>query len=331
MARSLRRVALAIVWLLAAAVIAVGGAGLVAATTNQPGTAARAELTQAGDAAADVALDAAQADLTTLAADVERLGDLGRGALTAMVSSDFAALDTAVEAGEVLARGIDERSRDLRERLLLVPGSGPREALLWSTETRARRDLALEAVTATGGLEFTWARLAAGARVANRLTVLLTEHDTTTGQAAAQGRQRRYAAGIRTIESATGMLDEARRLRDTLANTIDVSTLTAWIDRNATYDAALSRLFRATIDARGAITEEQKDAARAERAAKDLLPSNTSGLVIILAEIARGGLNQAVIGIEETRAKLQLAVDRLSQPAGDAGTGAEPSADAPGG
>jgi hypothetical protein len=40
--------------------------------------------------------------------------------------------------------------------------------------------------------------------------------------------------------------------------------------------------------------------------------------VIILAEIGRGGLNQAVIGIEETRAKLQTAVDRLSAPSPDA-------------
>ena len=55
-----------------------------------------------------------------------------------------------------------------------------------------------------------------------------------------------------------------------------------------------------------------KDAAIAERKARDFLPSNTSGLVIILAEIGRGGLNQAVIGIEETRAKLQAAIDRLS-------------------
>jgi hypothetical protein len=42
--------------------------------------------------------------------------------------------------------------------------------------------------------------------------------------------------------------------------------------------------------------------------------------VIILAEIGRGGLNQAVIGIEEARGQLQAAVDRLTaqaEPSGD--------------
>ena len=38
--------------------------------------------------------------------------------------------------------------------------------------------------------------------------------------------------------------------------------------------------------------------------------------MIILAEIGRGGLNQAVIGIEQTKAKLQAAVDDLSGPTG---------------
>ena len=96
--------------------------------------------------------------------------------------------------------------------------------------------------------------------------------------------------------------------------------------------AALGRLYKATIDAKGRITNELRQAAIAERRAHDLLPSNTSGLVIILAEIGRGGLNQAVIGIEQTKAKLQAAVDeltgRIRGPRGGA-TGPSPRARAP--
>ena len=312
---ALRRGALAVVWLLIAAVIAVGGAGLAAALSNQPGTPARAELTLAGDTAADAALDDAQAELIRLATDVERLGELGRGALTALVASDFEALDAAVAKGETLARSIDSRSAALREELSLVPGSGPDEALLWSAATRDRRDTVRAAVDATRGLELGWSRLAAGATVANRLTVLLTDHDKTAGAAAAQGRTRKYAAALKTLATATAMLDQAKALRDVLANTVDVSTLTQWIDRNAEYDAALARLFRATIAAKGAVTTEFREAFAAERRAQSLLPANTSGLVIILAEIGRGGLNQAVIAIEEARAKLQQAVDVLESPA----------------
>ena len=312
---ALVRGALAVVWLLIAAVIAVGGAGLAAGLANQPGTPARAELTLAGDRAADVALDDAQAELVRLTTDVERLGELGRGALTALVASDFAALDAAVAEGETLARSIDSRSATLREQLSLVPGTGPREALLWSDATRARRDTALAAVDATRGLELGWSRLAAGATVANRLTVLLTDHDKTAGAAAAQGRARKYAQALKTLATATAKLDEAKALRDVLANTVDVSTLTQWIDRNAEYDAALARLYQATIAAKGAVTKEFRDAFAAERRAQALLPANTSGLVIILAEIGRGGLNQAVIAIEEARAQLQQAIDLLDEAA----------------
>ncbi len=323
MSRSPQRVVLSVAWLLIAAVIAVGAAGLVAATANQPGTAGRGELTLDGDTTAGAALAAAQADLTDRAADVDRLGELGRGALAALASSDFASLDGAVADGEILARAIDDRSAQLRERIRLVPGTGPLEAILWSPEILQRRDLVFGAVEATGGLEASWSRLAAGASVANRLTTLLVDHDTTTGKAAAESRTRKYAAALKTLATAIALLDQAGSLRDALANTVDVGTLTQWIDRNAEYDTAFGALLTATIESNGKVTTKLKNAALAERRAQSLLPANTSGLVIILAEISRGGLNQAVIGIEETRARLQAAVDRLTTPPSEA-PGANP-------
>jgi hypothetical protein len=331
MTRFLQRTALAVVWLLIVAVVSVGGAGLVAAMANQPGTAARAELTNDSDAAAAAGLDRAQGELVDLTKDVERLGELGRGALTALVASDFTTLDAAVAEGETLARAIDTRSAQIREELALLPGTGPNEALVWSPDTIQRRDLAVAAVAATGGLEVSWARRAAGSTVANRLTLLLTDHDKTAGQAAATGRDLKFAAALKTLATAQTMLDQAKSLRDALANTVDVTTLTQWIDRNVEYDAALASLYKATIAGKGKVTQAMKDAAIAERKARDFLPSNTSGLVIILAEIGRGGLNQAVIGIEETRAKLQAAIDRLSAPASaapDDGASAAPDAGA---
>jgi hypothetical protein len=329
MARLLKRATLAVVWLLIVAVVSVGGAGLVAAMANQPATAARAELTADGDAAAGVVLAHVQVELTDLAKDVERLGELGRGALTALVSSDFAALDAAVADGQTLARSIETRSAQIKDEISLLPGTGPDEALAWSTETTARRDFALAAVASTGGLEVAWTRLAAGSTVANKLTTLLTNHDTTAGQAAATGRKLKFAAALKTLATAQAMLVQAKTLRDALANTVDVSTLTQWIDRNDEYDTALATLYNATIAGKGKVTQAMKTAAIAERRARDFLPSNTTGLVIILAEIGRGGLNQAVIGIEETRAKLQAAVDRLSEPVspqpGASDNGAAPS------
>ena len=315
MPRTLRLALVAILWLLIAAVIAIGGAGLVAATKNEPGTASRAELTAAGDAAASPGLDRAESGLQGLTADVQHLGELGRDGLGALVDSNFGNLDQTVADGQALAASIEDRSAAIRADLTQLPGTGPNEALTWSPETRRRRDVALAALDATQGLEGGWIKLAAGATTASKLTTLLTDHDTIAGQAATSGRAAKYSAALATLATAEAKLDEAKALRDILSNTIDVTTLTQWIDRNAEYDAALKRLYRATVAAKGRLTDELKAAAIGERRAHDLLPANTSGLVIILAEIARGGLNQAVIGIEQARAQLQAAVDDLAAPA----------------
>lgn len=326
MRRLLTRAALTIVWLLLVAVIAIGGAGLVTTLANDPGTVARPELTLDGDRAASPILDHVAVELGGLTADVDRLGELGRGALTALVSADATSIDTAVADGQTLAHEIESRSGQIREEIRLLPGTGPNEAILWSPETIRRRDVALTALDSTGGLEAAWIRLAAGASVANRLAVLLTDHDRIAGDAAATGRKGKFTDALKTLAGAEAKLDEAKKLRDSFASTgIDVTTLTQWIDANARYDAALAHLYRATIAAKGRITTDLRQAAIDERRAHDLLPSNTSGLVIILAEIGRGGLNQAVIGIEQTKARLQAAIDALSAPpSGEPGSSAEP-------
>ena len=59
------------------------------------------------------------------------------------------------------------------------------------------------------------------------------------------------------------------------------------------------------------MTKEVRDAFAAEQAAKERLPPDTRGLVVIMAEIARGGLNQAVIAIEEAKGRLREALDQL--------------------
>jgi hypothetical protein len=53
--------------------------------------------------------------------------------------------------------------------------------------------------------------------------------------------------------------------------------------------------------------------------------------VIILAEIGRGGLNEAVIGIEGARAKLQAAIDALAGPPPTPSAGPDDQPDASGG
>jgi hypothetical protein len=60
-----------------------------------------------------------------------------------------------------------------------------------------------------------------------------------------------------------------------------------------------------------------REAFSGEQAARRGLPADTRGLVVIMSDIARGGLNQAVISIEQARGALSSALDRqheLQQP-----------------
>jgi hypothetical protein len=136
----------------------------------------------------------------------------------------------------------------------------------------------------------------------------LARHDEAVLAAAALGRQGRYAEAIRTLAGADTAIEDARALRDRLAATVDVSTLDIWLDRNAAYDRALTGLYRALRNVGGRVTRDVRAAVRAEKAAKDQLPSDNRAMVIIMADIGRGGMNEAVIAIETARGRLAEAL-----------------------
>ncbi len=56
-----------------------------------------------------------------------------------------------------------------------------------------------------------------------------------------------------------------------------MTTLSAWVDRNATYDAALRNLYQAMLDAKGRVTKTVRRAFATEQAARDQLPGDTRG------------------------------------------------------
>ncbi len=307
-----RRVALAAAWLAVAVLVALGAAGIIGAMGHLPGTPSRAELTYDGDKTIAPGLKAAEISLLELAGEVRQLSELGRGALTALVNRDVDALASAVADGRDLTLAIDVHTSELRAQLGALPGIGANSALVLSAESRERQARALRALDATGGLTVAWSRLAVGSIAATRMTVLLTEHDQVTIDAAALGKTGKYTEALDRLTQSDRMIAEARTLRDELAATVDVTTLTQWLDLNADYDAALRRLYLAVLASNGAVTAEVRAAFDAEAAARERLPSDTRGLVVILAEIGRGGLNQAVIGIEEARGKLDAATGLLA-------------------
>ena len=115
----------------------------------------------------------------------------------------------------------------------------------------------------------------------------------------------------------------SRTLRTQLASTVDVTVLDQWLDRNERYDKALRGLYVALTKVRGRVTNVVRDAIAAEKEARRSLPPDSRALVVIISEIGRGGMNGAVIAIEEAKAQLAdaLAPESSSDPAVDPSTG----------
>ena len=301
----LRRALAAIAWLAAVLVIALGAAGLVTGMDGSTSGGASSELTQSGDAVVTPILDAAEADLQRLADDLAQLGTESRGALAALNGSDIATVEAAVARGDVLVASIRDRAAAIRTSLDATPLVGTPDAdLEVSAAVQARHRRLVDALGATTELEAAWARLTVGSLAASRLSARLAAHDQAVLKAAEQGRNAKYDTAAKILDDADAALVEARTLRDKLAATVDVSVLDQWIDRNAAYDKALRDLYLALRDVGGKVTPKVRQAIDAEREAQSHLPPDSRGLIVIMTEIGRGGMNSAVIAIEEARGRL---------------------------
>jgi hypothetical protein len=300
-----RRVALAIAWLAVVVIIALGAAGLVTGMDAPPDGASRPELTSTGDAQVTAVLDAAEADLRGVADDVEALGVAARGALAALNGSDLATVEAAITRGDALMATIGRRSSSIRDDLANVPLIGTaRGDYEVSQPVRDRHARLVDAANATTDLDGAWAQLTIGSLAASRLSAQLAAHDEAVLAAAALGRDAKYDDAAAKLDDAEAAIADARRSRDQLAKTVDVTTLDAWLDRNAAYDKALRDLYLALRDVGGRVTTKVRNAIDAEQQAKERLPPDARGLVLIMSEIGRGGMNRAVIAIEEARGRL---------------------------
>lgn len=295
-------------WVAAVIIVALGSAGLVTALNHRPGGSARAELTWTADQAIRAPLEGIIQDLDAVALDFDALGSRGRAALASLVAADPDGLGRAVASGQSLVQKIGAATGDLRSRLNQLPGTGPGAEGRISADLLARIATVRQTLEFTGGVGEAWATLSAGSTAASRLAVLLAQHDDFSGESVRQGSQGRYLEAVQALDRSDPVLAQARELRDRLANTADTSTLTQWLDRNAAIDAALRRLYSVLAVTDGKVTQEARIAFDEVRAAQAQLPPDTRALVVIMSDLARAGLNQAVIRIEESRGKMAEAI-----------------------
>ena len=141
------RVLFPFLWLLVAVLVALGSAGLIGWLDNPPGGSGRLELTSTGDTAIRGELDAAAAQLSAIADEVQRLGVLGRGSLAALTARDFDTLDAAIANGTVVVIGIRDAGTALRARLLALPLSGRDATWQYSAATLDRHARLVAAVS----------------------------------------------------------------------------------------------------------------------------------------------------------------------------------------
>lgn len=307
------RLLLATAWLAGALVIAVGSAGVVAAISHVPGSPEREELTWAADELVRPGLAAAVANLEVLAVEVDGLGRAGRGALAALAARDTVAVAAAVEDGNLRVRKIDALGAALREKLVSLPGVGPgaEGRLGWGVRLEYAR--IGETVALTSDLRAQWAVLTTGSAAAERLTTLLALHDDYVARAVRDGNERLYSRAVVSIKRASVRLDAAVQLRDVLANSADVSTLDEWIARNRAIDTALLELYEALVASKGKSTSTVKRLLGAVERAREQLPPDTSALVVVMADLSRGGLNQAVIEIERVNRGIADAIRAIRE------------------
>jgi hypothetical protein len=260
-----------------------------------------------GDAQVDAALDPIEADLRALSASVGALGEQARLILASLSSVQTDQVDAATATGTQLVADIEARSERVRDALTAVPVVGSRAAAYELSPATVERYTAYAgALPAPGTIEGAWTRLTVGALSASRLSGLLAAHDEAVVDAAAAGRKADYAAALDHLDNADAAIADARTLRERLKATVDVGTLDQWLDRSEAYDTALRSLYVAVR--RGESAATIRDLMEKEQAAKDRLPPDTRSLVLIMADIGQGGINDAAIDVEQAKTDLDEAL-----------------------
>jgi hypothetical protein len=322
-----------IAWTALFAVMAAGGAGLIAQATHSPGSPARGDLTAEGDAILNRRLDAATGQLQTISSNVAGLADAAKTALEELTSADQTKLQQSLEQGDALAVSISDDTRALQLTLASLPGNEPNTALRYSNDTLVRRAATLTALDAAAGLQAGWEQVSARAHEASQVTELIAEHDQTVLDAAAKGRTRQYAKAVARLDDAILAVAAVKEQRTKLIADPGRTVLDEWIDRNRDYDLALQAVYSALVASHGNPSTTRVQKARvAERRAFEQLPPDRRTIIVIVAEVARGGLTQAVIAIEDARGRLEDALTEAGlqpEPSGAPGSSQPPASAAP--
>lgn len=300
-------------WLLLAAGLAFGSAGMAAVTQPQPVTGHRPELTWAADRELSAKLDAAVRDLVLLNGDVDVLSQMAREVLTDLVQIDQAKLTQAWDGGSSAVDSIYARAGDLDTRLICNPWDATRDLELSKTYDPALVDryhhICL-AVASVAPLRGEWESLVAGSQTAMSLATDIGTHDQVGTSALQLATQGRYPEALAKLASASSAISDATSTAADLAKVLDVSTLQDWLSRTTGWDNAARILWQSVIGSKGVITPQVTAAIKVEKAARALLPDDNAVLQVVMDELA-GNLIPQGISIENSRGAFASALSDL--------------------
>ncbi|HEX3265619.1 MAG TPA: hypothetical protein VHR16_08110 [Candidatus Limnocylindrales bacterium] len=309
--RAVGPIARAVGWIALLVVLAASGAGLAGLAWHAPGSAAREELTYTGDAALGARLATAQASLQDIASDVQQLATEAKSALEEVTSADPTRLQDGLARGDAIAASIDDKARALHASLADLQGDEPDAAVRYSNPTLVRRAAILAAVEAATGLAGSWQAVANRAGDTSTLTALISEHDATVLEGTQHGVDSKFKAAVTSIKDALAVMARIEALRNRLLAPGD-SVLDEWIQRTKAYDLALQHLYAALVKSKGDVTIEVQSARREEREAFDQLPPDRRTILVIISEVTRNGLTQAVLAIDDASGRLDDALADVS-------------------
>jgi hypothetical protein len=299
-----------LVWLGLCALLALGSAGLTAATGRSPDNDGRPELTYAADKTLTDRLDAAIRDLTRLNQDVIYLGTLTRDVLSDVSQLNQKGLAADYQDGDATLASIDVSTAELATRLECAPWSDSRDAelaLTYSQDLISRWHQVCSSLDSVQPLADDWAAMVSGSKVVIEVTGDISVHDDNAAAALQLATQGQYQQALTQLAVATVALDDADRIAAIMARVGDVSTLTEWLSRTRAMDEALAVLWETMIQSGGKVTPQVTAALKNVAAAKDMLPDNNSILQIVIYELA-GGLTSHGISIETAKGQLGQAL-----------------------
>jgi hypothetical protein len=300
-------------WLVLAACLAFGSAGIVASAEHPPSSGNRPELTWGADQVLATKLSAAVRDLARLNDDVDSLGTQARKVLASLTQINQVDLQAAWNEGTNAAVAIDATAAELNDRLQCAAWDSTLKVDLDKTYSPAIVDRyhgVCLAVASVAPLHEDWQAMVDGSRTAIRVANDIETHDSVATEALQAATQGRYPDALAKLKGASDAIADATVIANNLAIVTDVSTLKDWLSRITQMDAALALVWQSMIDSNGMITARVTTALRLEQEAINQLPDTNAVFGIVMYEMA-GDLTYYGISIETARGALAVALDEL--------------------